>query len=91
MHGKTSMITHDGRTIYRGLPNPFEATRYHSLSVPESSLPDCLQVTARAEQDEVMGIRHTDYAIEGVQFHPESFLTKDGPTLLKNFLGLSET
>jgi anthranilate synthase/aminodeoxychorismate synthase-like glutamine amidotransferase len=88
MHGKTSMITHDGKTIYRGLPNPFEATRYHSLSVPEESLPDCFEVTARAEEDEVMGIRHTEYPLEGVQFHPESFLTVDGPSLLKNFLEL---
>ncbi len=86
MHGKTSMITHDGRTIYRGLPNPFEATRYHSLSVPEDSLPDCFEVTARADPDEVMGIRHTEYPMEGVQFHPESFLTVEGPRLLQNFL-----
>ena len=86
MHGKTSMITHDGKTIFTGLPNPFEATRYHSLSVPEDSLPDCFEVTARADQDEVMGIRHDQYLLEGVQFHPESFLTADGPALLKNFL-----
>jgi anthranilate synthase/aminodeoxychorismate synthase-like glutamine amidotransferase len=86
MHGKTSMIHHDGRTIYRGLPDPFEATRYHSLSVPEDSLPDCFEVTARAEPDEVMGIRHLEFPLEGVQFHPESFLTVDGPKLLKNFL-----
>jgi anthranilate synthase/aminodeoxychorismate synthase-like glutamine amidotransferase len=86
MHGKTSMITHDGRTIYRGLPNPFEATRYHSLSTPEESLPDCLEVTARAEPDEIMGIRHKKFPLEGVQFHPESFLTMEGPRLLKNFL-----
>ncbi len=86
MHGKTSMIHHDGRTIYDGLPNPFEATRYHSLSVVEGTLPDCFEVTARADADEVMGIRHREFALEGVQFHPESFLTAEGPKLLKNFL-----
>jgi len=86
MHGKTSLITHDGKTIYRGLSNPFEATRYHSLSVPEDSLPECFEVTARADPDEVMGIRHKEYPLEGVQFHPESFLTVEGPKLLKNFL-----
>ncbi len=88
MHGKTSMITHDGRTIFRGLSNPFRATRYHSLSVPEGSLPDCFEVSARAEKDEVMGIRHRQYPVEGVQFHPESFLTDEGPKLLENFLTL---
>ncbi len=86
MHGKTSMITHDGRTVFAGLPNPFRATRYHSLSVPEESLPDCFEVSARAEEDEVMGLRHKEYAVEGVQFHPESFLTDEGPKLLENFL-----
>ncbi len=89
MHGKTSMISHDGKTIFKGLPNPFEATRYHSLSVPADSLPDCLEVTAWAEEDEVMGIRHTRYPLEGVQFHPESFLTKKGPDLLQNFLRMT--
>ncbi len=86
MHGKTSMIAHDGRTIYDGLSNPFEATRYHSLSIREDSLPDCLEVTARAEQDEIMGVRHKTLPVEGVQFHPESFLTLEGPKLLSNFL-----
>jgi anthranilate synthase/aminodeoxychorismate synthase-like glutamine amidotransferase len=86
MHGKTSLITHDGRTIYEGLANPFEATRYHSLSIREDSMPDCLEVTARAEQDEIMGVRHKSLPIEGVQFHPESFLTLEGPKLLSNFL-----
>ncbi len=86
MHGKTSMISHDGRTIYQGLSNPFEATRYHSLSIREDSLPDCLEVTARAEQDEIMGVRHKTLPVEGVQFHPESFLTLEGPKLLTNFL-----
>lgn len=88
MHGKTSMIHHDGKTIYKGLPNPFEATRYHSLIVRENTLPNCLEVTARADDDEIMGIRHKEYLLEGVQFHPESFLTEEGPKLLKNFLTL---
>jgi anthranilate synthase/aminodeoxychorismate synthase-like glutamine amidotransferase len=86
MHGKTSMITHDGKGIYKGLANPFEATRYHSLAVLEETLPDCLIVVARAEPDEVMGIRHTQFPVEGVQFHPESFLTGEGTGLLRNFL-----
>ncbi|MBE7443953.1 MAG: aminodeoxychorismate/anthranilate synthase component II [Planctomycetia bacterium] len=88
MHGKTSMISHDGKTIYKGLSNPFEATRYHSLIVKEDTLPDCLEVTARADNDEIMGIRHKEHLLEGVQFHPESFLTEEGPKLLKNFLAL---
>ncbi|OQY99595.1 MAG: anthranilate/aminodeoxychorismate synthase component II [Candidatus Brocadia sp. UTAMX2] len=88
MHGKTSLIKHDSKTIYRGLSNPFEATRYHSLIVKEVSLPDCLEVTARADDDEIMGIRHKECSLEGVQFHPESFLTAEGPKLLKNFLSL---
>ncbi len=88
MHGKTSMIHHDGRTIFSGLSNPFEATRYHSLSIREETLPDCFEVSARAEPDEIMGIRHKEYPLEGVQFHPESFLTAEGPKLLENFLGL---
>ena len=88
MHGKTSMIKHDGKTIYKGLPNPFVATRYHSLIVKEDTLPDFLEVTARADNDEIMGIRHKEYPLEGVQFHPESFLTEEGPKLLKNFLAL---
>lgn len=88
MHGKTSMIAHDGKTIYKGLSNPFVATRYHSLTVKEDSLPDCLEITARADDDEIMGIRHKEYPLEGVQFHPESFLTEEGPKLLKNFLAL---
>jgi len=86
MHGKTSMIHHDGKTIYEGLPNPFQATRYHSLSVREENLPECFEVTARAEPDEIMGIRHRELALEGVQFHPESFLTLEGPKLLANFM-----
>ena len=88
MHGKTSMIKHDGKTIYKGLSNPFVATRYHSLIVKEDTLPDFFEVTARADDDEIMGIRHKEYPLEGVQFHPESFLTEEGPRLLKNFLAL---
>lgn len=88
MHGKTSQISHDGKTIFKGISNPFTATRYHSLIVQEDTLPDCLEVTARADNDEIMGIRHKQYLLEGVQFHPESFLTEEGPTLLRNFLSL---
>jgi anthranilate synthase/aminodeoxychorismate synthase-like glutamine amidotransferase len=86
MHGKTSPIVHDGRTIFRGLPNPFEATRYHSLVVERASLPDCLEVSAWTAEGEVMGLRHHDYLVEGTQFHPESILTPHGKALLANFL-----
>ncbi len=86
MHGKTSMITHDGRGVFAGLPNPFEAMRYHSLVVNEARLPDCLTITAKSEQGELMGLRHNELPIEGVQFHPESIMTPDGVQLLKNFL-----
>lgn len=86
MHGKTSKIYHDGKGIYRGLPKPFTATRYHSLIVDFKSLPDCLTVTASTKEKEVMGIRHKKYKVEGVQFHPESILTGTGKKLLKNFL-----
>ena len=85
MHGKTSMIFHDGHTIYRNLANPFEAVRYHSLIVQRQSLPDCLTISAWTEQGEIMGLRHRRYAIEGVQFHPESILTEAGINLLQNF------
>lgn len=88
MHGKTSMIHHDGRTIYAGLPNPFEATRYHSLIVQPESLPDCFEVSAQTDKGEIMGIRHKQFFVEGVQFHPESILTKAGKDLLRNFLAL---
>lgn len=88
MHGKTSMIYHDGKTIYEGLPNPFEATRYHSLIIKKKTLPSCLEITAWTDQDEIMGVRHKEFIVEGVQFHPESILTKVGKTLLKNFLKL---
>ena len=86
MHGKTSMIRHDGRGVFAGLPNPFEAMRYHSLVVEERSLPECLEPTAWSEKDELMGLRHRELKVEGVQFHPESILTPEGNRLLKNFL-----
>ena len=88
MHGKTSSITHDGRGVYTGLPNPFDAMRYHSLVVNEANLPDCLMVTARSDQGELMGLRHKTLPVEGVQFHPESILTEVGKKLLSNFLHL---
>jgi anthranilate synthase/aminodeoxychorismate synthase-like glutamine amidotransferase len=87
MHGKTSSITHDGRGVFSGLPNPFTATRYHSLIVEEDSLPDCLEVTARSEDGVIMGLRHRECDISGVQFHPESILTTGGHRLLANFIG----
>ncbi len=86
MHGKTSMIYHDGDTILGGIPNPFEATRYHSLIVDEATLPDCLQITARTETGEIMGLRHREHPVIGVQFHPESILTGYGLQILGNFL-----
>jgi len=86
MHGKTSPIAHDGRTIFRGLPNPFEATRYHSLVVDPGSVPAELEISARTADGVVMGLRHRDHPTEGVQFHPESVLTGEGKRLLKNFL-----
>jgi anthranilate synthase/aminodeoxychorismate synthase-like glutamine amidotransferase len=86
MHGKTSWIHHDGKGVYRGLSNPFEATRYHSLVIEPSSLPEELEVVAWTKDDEIMGVRHKRYPMEGVQFHPESFLTTEGIKLLKNFL-----
>jgi para-aminobenzoate synthetase component II len=86
MHGKTSLIEHDGRTIYRGIPSPFEATRYHSLIVEEASLPACLEVTARAPAGEIMGLRHRTQPVEGVQFHPESILTQHGMRLIENWV-----
>jgi para-aminobenzoate synthetase component 2 len=85
MHGKTSMIFHDGCSIYKDLSNPFEAVRYHSLIVEKDSLPDCLEISAWTENGEIMGLRHRNYRIEGVQFHPESIITKAGTYLLKNF------
>lgn len=86
MHGKTSPIHHDGRTVYEGLPNPFEATRYHSLIVRRESLPDCLEISAWTAEGEIMGLRHKEFIVEGVQYHPESILTAQGKPLLENFL-----
>jgi anthranilate synthase/aminodeoxychorismate synthase-like glutamine amidotransferase len=86
MHGKTSPISHDGKGVFTGLPNPFAAMRYHSLVVSEATLPSCLEITAKSDQGELMGLRHRELSIEGVQFHPESIMTPDGVQLLKNFL-----
>jgi anthranilate synthase/aminodeoxychorismate synthase-like glutamine amidotransferase len=86
MHGKTSWIHHDGKGVYRNLANPFEATRYHSLVIKPETVPDVLQVVAWTDQGEIMGVRHKTYRLEGVQYHPESFLTLEGIKLLKNFL-----
>jgi anthranilate synthase/aminodeoxychorismate synthase-like glutamine amidotransferase len=86
MHGKTSPIHHDGKGVFTSLPNPFDGMRYHSLLVEEATLPDCLEVSARTDQGELMGLRHKTMAIEGVQFHPESIMTPAGITLLKNFM-----
>jgi len=93
MHGKTSMIHHDAKGVFKGLTNPYEATRYHSLVIEQSSLPACLEVSAwtktpRGQKDEIMGVRHKQFKIEGVQFHPESILTQHGHDLLRNFLEL---
>ena len=88
MHGKSSLIHHDGKTIYKGLPNPFEAIRYHSLLIDRKSLPDCLEISAETKEGEIMGVRHKVFATEGVQFHPESIMTKGGKILLKNFLDI---
>ncbi|MCX5695602.1 MAG: aminodeoxychorismate/anthranilate synthase component II [Candidatus Omnitrophica bacterium] len=88
MHGKTSMIYHNSKEIFRAVPNPFEATRYHSLLVEKKSLPECLQITAWTKEDEIMGLRHKKYPVWGVQFHPESILTKCGMDILANFVNL---
>jgi len=90
MHGKVSAIEHDGRGVFRSLPSPLEATRYHSLVIDEASLPDCLEISARTEDQEIMGVRHREHPIEGVQFHPESILTASGKILLRNFLDRCE-
>ncbi len=90
MHGKSSPIYHDGKTIYRGLPNPFQAIRYHSLLIERKSLPPCLEISAETKEGEIMGVRHKKFAIEGVQFHPESIMTQGGKILLKNFLEMEE-
>ncbi|OMF25296.1 anthranilate/aminodeoxychorismate synthase component II [Paenibacillus sp. FSL H8-0548] len=86
MHGKTSLIHHNQQTIFEGMPSPFTATRYHSLIVRRETLPDCLEITAETDEGEIMGLRHKEYAIEGVQFHPESIITEHGLTMLRNFL-----
>jgi|UniRef100_A0A7C3Z4L7 anthranilate synthase/aminodeoxychorismate synthase-like glutamine amidotransferase len=86
MHGKTSLIYHDGRDIFQGIPSPFEATRYHSLIVERETLPDCLQVSAQTTVGEIMGLRHRRFTVFGVQFHPESILTQEGLHILQNFL-----
>jgi len=86
VHGKTSFIHHDGETIYQGLTNPFPATRYHSLIIEPESFPSCLKITAKTPEDIIMGVRHRDYVVEGVQFHPESILTELGHDILTNFL-----
>ena len=86
MHGKTSTVHHDGKGCYRGLKGSFEATRYHSLAVRRSTLPDCLEVSSQTLEGEIMGIRHKDLPVEGVQFHPESFMTQEGEKILRNFL-----
>ena len=86
MHGKTSPVEHNGRGVFAGLENPFEATRYHSLIVKRDTVPDCLEITAETAEKEIMGLRHRDFPIFGVQFHPESILTGEGKKLLKNFL-----
>lgn len=91
MHGKTSPISHDGKGVFTNLPNPFEAMRYHSLVVSAATMPECLEITAKSDQGELMGLRHRELPIEGVQFHPESIMTPDGVQLLKNFLDFNYT
>jgi len=89
MHGKTSLVHHDGRGVYAGLPNPFVAGRYHSLIAAREEIPEALEVTAWTPEGEIMGVRHRELTVEGVQFHPESILTPDGPRLMGNFLGVA--
>jgi anthranilate synthase/aminodeoxychorismate synthase-like glutamine amidotransferase len=86
MHGKTSPMHHDGKGVFTSLPNPFDGMRYHSLVIEENGMPDCLMITARTDQGELMGVRHRSFSVEGVQFHPESIMTPAGITLLKNFM-----
>ena len=88
MHGKTSLIRHNGKDLFKDMPNPFAATRYHSLVIQRDSLPDCLEITAETEEGEIMGVRHKTLPIWGVQFHPESILTESGRVIMKNFLAL---
>lgn len=89
MHGKTSMMINDGKTIFAGLPNPFSAGRYHSLIVKRETLPDCLEISAETSEGEIMGLRHRQYPVEGIQFHPESVLTPQGKRIIKNFLKIT--
>jgi para-aminobenzoate synthetase component 2 len=86
MHGKTSLVNHEGHGVFAGLPSPLTATRYHSLIVEKESLPDCLEITAETDEGEIMGLKHTSWPLEGVQFHPESVLTDTGMQMIKNFL-----
>jgi anthranilate synthase/aminodeoxychorismate synthase-like glutamine amidotransferase len=86
MHGKTSLVQHNGEDLFQGMPNPFSATRYHSLIIDRSSVPDCLEITAETDEGEIMGVRHREHPVHGVQFHPESILTDQGRTLVANFL-----
>lgn len=88
MHGKTSLIRHNGKDLFSGMPNPFAATRYHSLVIERASVPDCLEITAETQEGEIMGVRHKQHPIWGVQFHPESILTENGRQILENFLKL---
>ncbi len=90
MHGKTSMIDHDGEGIYEGIDNPMEAIRYHSLAIEESTIPDCLEITSRAEDGEIMGVRHKEHLTVGMQYHPESILSPSGMKLLENFVKMAE-
>ena len=87
MHGKSSKIHHDGKGVYQGLPNPFEAIRYHSLAIQQEDFPECLDITARTDNGIIMGVRHKEYSVEGFQAHPESIMTPEGKNLLRNFLG----
>jgi anthranilate synthase/aminodeoxychorismate synthase-like glutamine amidotransferase len=89
MHGKTSQVLNDGKTIFAGLPNPFVAGRYHSLIVKRETLPACLEISAETEEGEIMGLRHKEYPVEGIQFHPESVLTPQGKRIIKNFLKIT--
>ena len=90
MHGKSSLIHHNGGGIFEGMPNPFSAIRYHSLVVYRDGLPDCLEITAWTDEDTIMGLKHRQYAVEGIQFHPESFMTENGIRLLENFINQSK-
>src|SRR6266567_223227 len=91
MHGKTSPIRHNGKELFDGMPNPFAATRYHSLVIKRETMPACLQIIAESDEGEIMGVRHKDYPIWGVQFHPESILTENGRVIVKNFLNLANS